>query len=356
MPNGIATLARHTVKITELTDLTPIAVRFPLILPGVHAINTKYTALGGASGFLGAPTIAHARTPNGKGWYRHYVGGSIYWSAATGAHEVHGLIRGKWAALGWENGFLGFPTSDETVGDSKGRFSNFQGGVVYWTPATGAHEVHGAILARYLQLGAEKSFLGYPVSDEIAGAGQARVSNFQHGQIAWSPAHGAATSWTSYAPRPSGGGGPGPHPQGVPGGGSASPEVRRRLVCAAHMDLTDDETFGSDEHGSADKQNEAVLTGDLPQDVLTMQKGAGGEVRVELTLIGQVRLSGDVLVQGKALLYEGTSETSNDLDGDLDFTLLVPRDGVISRTVTVWNEDEGGDKGVIAMTFTNFAA
>ncbi|MGU3391543.1 LGFP repeat-containing protein [Sphingomonas sp. M1A8_2b] len=326
-----------------------------MILPGVLAINAKYTALGGVGGFLGAATIAHAKTPNGKGWYRHYAGGSIYWSTATGAHEVHGLIRGKWAALGWENSFLGFPTSDETVGGANGRFSNFQGGVVYWTPATGAHEVHGAILARYLQLGAEKSFLGYPVSDEVAGAGQSRVSNFQHGQIAWSAAHGAATSWTSYVPQPHVGG-PGTHPQGIPGGGNDSPAVRRRLVCAAHMDLTDDETWGSDEHGSADKQNEAVLTNDLPQDVLTMQKGAGGEMRVELTLIGQVKLSGDVLVQGTALLYEGTSESTSDLDGDLDFTVLVPRDGVISRTVTVWNEDEGGDKGVIAMTFTNFAA
>ncbi len=354
MPDGIATLARPAVKITELTDLTAIGLRFPLILPGVLAINAKYTALGGAGSFLGAATTAHAKTPNGKGWYRHYAGGSIYWSAPTGAREVHGHIRDKWAALGWENSFLGFPTSDETAGGSNGRLSTFQGGVVYWTPATGAHEVHGSILARYLQLGAEKSFLGYPVSDELAGAGQARVSNFQHGQIAWSPAHGAATSWTSYAP-PAAGGGTGVHPQGIPGG-SSSPDVRRRLVCAAHMDLTDDETWGSDEHASADKQNEAVLTNDLPQDVLTMQKGAGGEMRVELTLIGQVKLSGDVLVQGKALLFEGTSETTSDLDGDLDFTLLVPRDGVISRTVTVWNEDEGGDKGVIAMTFTNFAA
>ena len=354
MPDGIATLVGPTVKLTELTDLTAIGLRFPLILPGIGAINAKYTSLGGPGGFLGAPTIAHAKTPNGKGWYRHYVGGSIYWSAPTGAYEVHGLIRDKWATLGWENSFLGFPISDETVGGNNGRFSKFQGGVIYWTPSTGAHEVHGAILTRYQQLGAEKSFLGYPVSDELAGAGQTRISNFQHGQIAWSPAIGAATSWTSYTP-PAAGGGTGVIPQGIPGG-SNKPDVRRRLVCAAHMDLTDDETFGSDEHGSADKQNEAVLTNDLPQDVLTMQKGAGGEVRVELTLLGQVKLSGDVLIQGTALLFEGTSEHSSDLDGDIDFTVLVPRDGVISRTVTVWNEDEGGDKGVIAMTFSNFAA
>jgi hypothetical protein len=256
--------------------------------------------------------------------------------------------------MGWENSFLGFPTSDELQGGGNGRVSTFQGGSIYWSPSTGAREVHGQILVKYKQLGAEKSYLGYPISDELdLGVNGGRISNFEHGQIAWSPAIGAAASATSYQPNSSSGG-PGLKPQGI--GGDGAPQIRRRLVCAAHMDLTDDETFGSDEHASADKQNEAVLTGDLPQDVLTMQKGAGGEMRVELTLIGQVKLSGDVLIQGKALLYEGTSETTNDLDGDLDFTVLVPRDGVISRTVTVWNEDEGGDKGVIAMTFSNFAA
>jgi hypothetical protein len=356
MPTTTATLAKARVKIAEIKDLTSVAIKIPKLLPGVTAINNKYDALGGGNGFLGAPTTAHALTPNQKGWYRHYQHGSIYWSQATGAHEVHGLIRQKWASMGWENSFLGFPTSDETVGSANGRFNNFEGGAIYWSPATPAHEVHGLILEHYRKLGADKSFLGYPVSDELSlGANQARISNFQHGQIAWSPALGAATSATSYVPSSASGGAPGVTPQGTGGAGGA-PDIRRRLVCAAHMDLTDDETFGSDEHGSADKQNEAVLTSDLPQDVLTMQKGAGGEMRVELTLIGQVKLSGDVLIQGSALLYEGTSETTNDLDGDLDFTVLVPRDGVISRTVTVWNEDEGGDKGVIAMTFSNFAA
>ena len=32
---------------------------------------------------------------------------SIYWHPDTGAHEVFGAIRGKWAELGWETGTLG---------------------------------------------------------------------------------------------------------------------------------------------------------------------------------------------------------------------------------------------------------
>ncbi|MDG2529427.1 LGFP repeat-containing protein [Caulobacter endophyticus] len=349
-----ATLAPGKIKITQVNDLTNIATRFPLLSAPVVAINAKHQALGGDAGWLGKATIGHAITPNKKGWYRHYQHGSIYWSQPTGAHEVHGLIRDKWAAMGWENSFLGFPTSDELQGGGNGRLSTFQGGVVYWSPTTGAHEVHGLILEKYKQLGAEKSFLGYPVSDELdLGVNNGRISNFERGQIAWSPALGAATSATSYQPGASTGT-PGLKPLGI--GGDGAPDVRRRLSCAVHMELTDDETFGSDERASADRQNEAVLTSDLMQDVMVMEKGCGGEMRVELKLIGQAKLNGDVVVQGTALLFEGTSESTSDLDGDLEFTVLVPRDGVISRTVTVWNEDEGGDKGVITMTFSNVAA
>ena len=67
----------------------------------------------------------------------HFQGGSVYWSPATGAHEVHGAIRDRWAELGWENSALGFPTSDE-YGIDGGRRSDFQNGSITWTPSGGA--------------------------------------------------------------------------------------------------------------------------------------------------------------------------------------------------------------------------
>src|SRR5207244_11520967 len=76
----------------------------------------------------------------------------------------HGAILGKWQSLGAERSFLSYPTSDESAANG-GRYSTFQGGVVYWSPATGAHEVHAAILAKWLSLGAERSFLGFATSD-----------------------------------------------------------------------------------------------------------------------------------------------------------------------------------------------
>ncbi|NBW82854.1 hypothetical protein EBR21_13980, partial [bacterium] len=82
-------------------------------LPLKDYIGWKYKQLNGASGFLGQAVGNELQTPTKPGLYRHFQGGSIYWSEATGAHEVHGLIRNKWASLGWENGSLGFPRTDE---------------------------------------------------------------------------------------------------------------------------------------------------------------------------------------------------------------------------------------------------
>jgi hypothetical protein len=108
----------------------------------VSDIDQKYEALGGNTGFLGSPTTPETPTPDGVGRYRHFQGGSIYWSPQTGAHEVHGAIRDKWSNLGWERSTLGYPVTDEmpTPGGT-GRFNNFQRGSIYWTPQTGAYAI-----------------------------------------------------------------------------------------------------------------------------------------------------------------------------------------------------------------------
>jgi hypothetical protein len=101
----------------------------------VHgAIRDKYVQLNGPEGFLGFPTTNELTTPDGAGRYNHFEGGSIYWTPQTGAHEVHGLIRDKWAALGWEQSFLGYPVSDELDDGSGERISIFQWGYLEWAP------------------------------------------------------------------------------------------------------------------------------------------------------------------------------------------------------------------------------
>ena len=97
-------------------------------------IECKWDSLGREKGFLGQPTTGELVVPDRTGRYMHFAGGSIYWSRKSDAHEVHGDIRGKWADLGWERSFLGFPVTDETgTPDGVGRFNHFQGGSIYWS-------------------------------------------------------------------------------------------------------------------------------------------------------------------------------------------------------------------------------
>jgi len=159
----------------------------------VGAIDAKYRALGGCGSFLGHPITGELTTPDGIGRFNHFQNGSIYWTPATGAFEVHGRIRDKWEELEWERGFLGYPITDETkTPDGVGRFNHFQGGSIYWTPSTDAHAVYGLIRDKWEELGWERSALGYPTSDEYD-VPVGRRSDFQNGSITWNATTGTVT-------------------------------------------------------------------------------------------------------------------------------------------------------------------
>jgi uncharacterized protein with LGFP repeats len=163
----------------------------------VHgAIEDKWTALGGLGSVLGSPLTDQLTLLDGRGTGEVFRGGAIFAGSATGAHEVHGWIQQTYLGLGAEGGFLGYPTADETpVLGGKAALGSFQGGQIYSSPATGAREVHGAILARYLQLGGPTSRLGLPTKNEYSVKG-GRRSDFQHGSITCNTSTGAITVTT----------------------------------------------------------------------------------------------------------------------------------------------------------------
>lgn len=155
------------------------------------AILDTWSALGWERSAVGYPATDELPTPVEQGAYNHFQGGSVYWSPATGAHEIRGAIREAWSRLGWENSHVGFPTTNELpTPDEPGAYNHLQGGSLYWSPATGAHEVHGAIRDRWAELGWENSALGFPTSDEY-GIDGGRRSDFQNGSITWTPSGGA---------------------------------------------------------------------------------------------------------------------------------------------------------------------
>lgn len=158
-------------------------------LPSTPAIDNRWRQLGGATGILGGRSGPELVGPLGSR-LQHFVRGAIYWSPSSGAHELAGAIRARYTVLPARNlGGLGLPTSGETAGPVRGsRVSSFQRGAIYWSPATGAHEVYGAIRGRYVSLSrAQRLRLRLPTTGEYSTA-RGRANNFQGGRITWTPA------------------------------------------------------------------------------------------------------------------------------------------------------------------------
>lgn len=153
----------------------------------VSKIKAKYSD----NTWLGDATTAYMVLSDGM--YRHYENGSIYLGKSVGvACVVKGMIRDKWKTMGWQKSFLGYPTTDElTATDGVGRYNHFEKGSIYWYPGAGAFEVHGLIRSKWKSMGWEKSVLGYPLSDELVTSdGRGRYSIFQNGRIYYHPTYG----------------------------------------------------------------------------------------------------------------------------------------------------------------------
>jgi hypothetical protein len=154
----------------------------------VHGmIRAHWLSLGGEGAAFGYPTSDETAAHDGVGRYTTFENASVFWHPSIGAFEVHGFIRQRWLAMGAEISNLGYPTTDEApVPDGAGRYNHFQNGSIYWTPITGAHEVYGPVRSRWAELRWERGLLGYPNSTpytEIRNRTTYLVAPFQHGKI-----------------------------------------------------------------------------------------------------------------------------------------------------------------------------
>lgn len=144
---------------------------------------------GGESAWLGFPLAAAESIP--AGLRQRFQGGHMYHrTGQPRAFEVHGAILAKYLATG-EVSAWGYPVSNEgnlfSDGQVIGRVSDFEGCTLYWSAGSGAFEVHGDIRATYRGLNGPSGSLGFPTSDEgdVPGAGGARFNTFQHGSVVW---------------------------------------------------------------------------------------------------------------------------------------------------------------------------
>lgn len=156
-------------------------------------IRDKYNQTGGPAGFLLFPKTNELTNPGNTGKRTEFLGGNIYWSAATDAHPVAHEFLTKWGEKGYESGYLKYPTTDEIIlSDGINRRQEYQGGSIYWAAGIGAHTIQGAIRDKWRAMGAGTSALGFPTSDEkVAPDGVGRYNTFQYGSIYWTPTTGA---------------------------------------------------------------------------------------------------------------------------------------------------------------------
>ncbi|WP_425456353.1 LGFP repeat-containing protein, partial [Corynebacterium tapiri] len=158
------------------------------------AIKNKYDQIGGPLSFLLLPKSNELTNPDGVGRRSEFINGFIYWHPHTGAHSVSLPVSTVWARHGWEGGFLGYPTTSDIPQGGDWYKQDFQGGHVYTHNALPPVQssIQGAIYDKWQSMGAQNSDLGYPISDELTTPdGRGRYNVFEGGMIYWTPETGA---------------------------------------------------------------------------------------------------------------------------------------------------------------------
>jgi hypothetical protein len=157
-------------------------------LPGRYPshIEIRYQDLGMTGSVLGAPATPERDAARG-GRYRRYERGSIYWTSATGARYVLGAIDRRYRDLGGTGGPLRYPRTDPQGAGSGGELVRFQRGTIYRFDETGAHGVTGRSDGRYRQLDAQRGVLRRPARSTTGSRRGWRVTRFERGWIHESP-------------------------------------------------------------------------------------------------------------------------------------------------------------------------
>jgi uncharacterized protein with LGFP repeats len=179
-------MAIGLLAVAALGLLTPVAAATPQD-DADAAINAAWQAAGGDMGPLGPKD--GGVYPAGDGFGQNFPGGKIFFTPATGAHIMTGAILDKYMSLGGPaDGDLGFPTIDEGDGRAPGSrnttFSAPDDPVIFWTPATGARVVRGPINAAWDKLGGSAAQLGVPADDEMY-RGNVVTQKFTGGELSY---------------------------------------------------------------------------------------------------------------------------------------------------------------------------
>lgn len=161
--------------------------------------GAKYRAMGGPNSWLGWPTQPESGGGNGGLW-AGYENGFMFWHPAEGDNEPVTMkldIHAKWGRTGNENGPWGYPVADEEdfrVDGKTGQIQRFENGIAVRRPDGTVYLLRDDIAREYLDMRTvDRDRLGFPTTDfgntHVPGA----YTDFDHGVIYWSPSHGSST-------------------------------------------------------------------------------------------------------------------------------------------------------------------
>jgi uncharacterized protein with LGFP repeats len=127
------------------------------------------------------------------GYYLAFKFGNVYYNPLLKkCFGINTEIINKWGTENFENGWLGYPTCNNTKTKSKnmnGAYVHFEGGgSIYYTSEKGAFIVKGDIKTFWNKLGSEKcDDIGFPISDEVAMNynGYTIYQIFENGVLFW---------------------------------------------------------------------------------------------------------------------------------------------------------------------------
>ena len=132
----------------------------------------------------------------------------------------------------------------------------------------------------------------------------------------------------------------------LPASPAGADELRHDLTLGGTVRIKDDEVIARrDEYCTRDlaASDSAQLPADRVAVLNDTNNRCGGEVRVEVKLVGTIDNDAGWCVDGWVELYEGASESNGDLDGSTRVTGCATRGGMIEIDGRVNNTDEGGD-------------
>lgn len=157
-------------------------------LPRWEPITQKYHAMGEQASFLKASKGPVGYVGDGRGRYVLFQGGVIYYTSSYGAVAMTEFVRTVYAKYGGPKGArLGYATADKVATPDSGWLQTFERGAITDSAHSSTQAVYGEAWTVWKANGRERGILGYPTSAYTAGSQGGWYQLFQKGAIADSP-------------------------------------------------------------------------------------------------------------------------------------------------------------------------